>query len=127
MGNIFIAGLGGFLGAILRYVIGSWVRQLSGNHPFPYGTLTVNVLGCLAIGLATQLFEIKQVFSQETRIFLLVGLLGAFTTFSTFGIETLNLFQEGKTGLSIMNILIHLLLGLFAVWLGHRTGHWIWK
>ncbi len=127
MSKILIVGLGGFLGAILRYLLGGWVQNVSGSNTFPYGTLAVNIIGCLAIGLLTQLMETKQVFTPETRIFLFIGVLGAFTTFSTFGNETYHLLRDGQTLLSLANIGAHLFIGLSAVWLGHRFGILIWR
>lgn len=127
MGQIFIIGLGGFIGAVLRYLIGGWVQAFSGSGSFPYGTLSVNLMGCLLIGLLSQLAETGQFFTPETRLFLLMGVLGAFTTFSTFGNETLTLFRNGQTFLSLMNVGAHILLGLSAVWLGHRFGMLLWR
>ncbi len=127
MGKIFIIGLGGFLGAVLRYLIGGWVQGFSGSGSFPYGTLSVNLIGCLLIGLLSQLVETEQFFTPETRLFLLIGLLGAFTTFSTFGNETINLFRDGQAFLSLINIGAHIFLGLTAVWVGHRFGFLIWR
>jgi len=127
MGKVLFVGLGGFIGAILRYWIGGWVQGASGSASFPYGTLTVNLIGCLAIGLLSQLAEASQVMTPETRLFLFIGLLGAFTTFSTFGNESMNLLRDGQTFLSLMNIGAHILFGLVAVWLGHRFGQLIWR
>ncbi len=127
MTKVLFVGLGGFVGAILRYWINGWAQNLSGNTSFPYGTLTVNVMGCLAIGLLSQWAEASQIITPETRLFLFIGLLGAFTTFSTFGNETMNLMRDGQTFLSLSNIGAQVFLGLLAVWLGQRFGQLIWK
>lgn len=127
MEKILFVGLGGFIGAVLRYGIGGWAQTLSGSTNFPYGTLTVNLIGCLAVGLLSQLAEVSQWMTPETRLFLFIGLLGAFTTFSTFGNETINLLRDGQTFLSLANIGAQVLLGLAAVWLGQRFGQLIWR
>ncbi len=85
MAKILIVGIGGFFGAILRYWIGGWAQNLSGSSSFPYGTLAVNLIGCLAIGLLSQLAEASQIMTPETRLFLFIGLLGAFTTIWKIG------------------------------------------
>ena len=115
-------GLGGFIGAILRYAIGGWAQRLAVDSPFPYGTLTVNIAGCLLIGLLAGLVEIRNVFSPDTRLLLLTGVLGAFTTFSTFSYETAALFRDGQIGPGLFNVGAHLLLGLGAVWAGHMLA-----
>jgi len=119
--------MGGFLGAILRYLLSGSIQKLAGNTLFPYGTLIVNLLGCLLIGLLSQLGESRNIFSPEIRYFVFIGILGAFTTFSAFGNETMYLFRNGQTTLSLVNIGAQLGLGLTAVWLGHSLGQAIWK
>ncbi len=120
-------GLGGFLGAILRYLLNGSVQLWTRNSAFPYGTLAVNLLGCLLIGLLSQLGESRNLFSPEIRSFVFVGTLGAFTTFSTFGNETMQLLRNGETALFFVNIGTQLVFGLTAVWLGHSLGQMIWK
>jgi len=120
MNNLLIIGLGGFMGALLRYGVSGFIQNWSKSLTFPFGTLTVNLIGCLLIGIFTQLAESRGIFSSEARSFVLNGLLGAFTTFSPFGNETVSLIKEGKDFLSFANIGLHLILGLSAVWLGLR-------
>lgn len=84
----------------------------------PYGTLAVNVLGCLIIGFLGELTESRNLFSPELRMFVFIGLLGGFTTFSTFGYETMKLMQSGEALYSFSNIFFQVVLGLAAVWLG---------
>ncbi|CAK8714359.1 fluoride efflux transporter CrcB [Candidatus Electrothrix laxa] len=111
-------GAGGFTGAVLRFLVSSWVQGRSGSLVFPLGTLTVNMIGCLLIGFLSTLIEIKAMFSPETRSFILIGLLGAFTTFSTFGNETLNLIRESRIELALLNAGGQVFIGVFLVWLG---------
>ncbi len=127
MHKIILVGMGGFLGAIFRYLLSGSIQKGMGNTLFPYGTLIVNVLGCFAIGLLSQLGESRNILSPEIRYFVFIGILGAFTTFSTFGNETMYLLRNGQTTLSLMNIGVQLVFGLAAVWLGHSLGQAIWK
>lgn len=119
MRSIVIIGLGGFIGAILRYLISGWVQRLSSNPWFPYGTAGVNILGCLMIGLLGGWSEHRDLFSPATRLFLFLGILGSFTTFSTFGFETLSLLRDQRMGAALGNIALQVILGLGAVWLGY--------
>jgi len=116
--KILLVGLGGSIGAIARFLLGGYVYELSGKHWFPFGTLAVNLLGCLVIGLVMGLIQTKDVFSPEWRVFILVGVLGSFTTFSTFGYESIELFRESRAALGLVNIGAHVILGLIGVWLG---------
>jgi CrcB protein len=127
MQNLLLIGLGGFMGALLRYSVSGMVQSWSKSLSFPYGTLVVNLLGCLLIGALSQVAEVKGVLSTEARSFIFIGLLGAFTTFSTFGNDTVSLFREGKDLLSLVNIGLHLVLGLSAVWLGQSLVSQPWK
>ncbi len=116
-------GLGGMLGALLRYGVGLGVRALHGG-PFPAGTLLVNVLGCFAIGWALGHGAGEPRVSGDLRAFAVVGLLGAFTTFSTFGVETVHLIQGGRLGAALGSAALNFGLGLLAVvagsWLGQN-------
>ena len=127
MQNLLLIGLGGFMGALLRYSVSGLIQNLSKSLSFPYGTLFVNLLGCLLIGALSQVAEIRGVISPEARSFIFIGLLGAFTTFSTFGNDTVSLFRDGKDLLSFVNIGLHLVLGLSAVWLGQSLVSQPWK
>jgi CrcB protein len=120
-------GLGGFGGAILRYLVSGWAQQSSGSAAFPYGTLAVNVLGCLVIGVLSYLADARGMFSAETRLFVFVGLLGGFTTFSTFGNETLNLLRDGELLIASLNVTTNVVLCLVAVWAGRAGAFAIWR
>lgn len=124
---MILIGLGGFLGAVLRYLVSGGFQSWSGSAAFPYGTLAVNLIGCLMIGLLAQLVEIRNILSPEARAFLFIGVLGAFTTFSTFGSESMNLLREGQALFSFLNVGAHLLFGFTAVWLGHVCAQFIWR
>lgn len=115
-------GLGGFLGAVGRYALSGWIYRFFSDPWMPWGTLACNVLGCFLIGLLTGLGESRQLFGPEIRLFLFIGLLGGFTTFSTFGMESLNLIREGQWPAFLINVFLSILIGLTAVWIGfHLT------
>jgi fluoride exporter len=115
--NLLIIGIGGFIGAILRYIISGFFYDLYGDK-FPYGTLAVNLIGCFALGFFITMAEGKFIVSPQMRSFAAIGLLGAFTTFSTFSFETLALLQNELYSSAFFNILISVIVGLFAVWAG---------
>jgi len=125
--KLFLAGLGGFVGSVLRYSVSGLVQDLSHSIAFPYGTLAVNLIGCLTIGLLSQLAETRGIFTAETRTLVFVGVLGGFTTFSAFGNETVNLWRQGENGLALMNIGAHLVLCLGAVWLSRVVAFQVWR
>lgn len=112
---------------MLRYWLGGLVQDQTGDGGFPSGTLAVNLIGCLAIGLLAYLIDSRGAAGPATRAFLLVGVLGGFTTFSAFGNETLNLIRDGETALAGANILANVVLGLGAVWAGRFLAHAIWR
>ena len=114
--KLISVGLGGFLGAIGRYWLSGVAQRLSDR--FPIGTLSVNLLGSFLLGFLATLFLEKMIVSQEIRLFVLVGLLGAFTTYSTFSLETLNLMRNGEYVMAGVNVLANVMGTLIAVWLG---------
>ena len=120
MSNVIYVGIGGFLGAVLRYALGSYIHSLTKHLPFYFSTLTVNILGCVLIGLLTGFFESQKILNPEIRLFLMLGLLGSFTTFSTFSLDTLVLFGEDRFLLGILNVFSHVLLGLGGVFFGRE-------
>lgn len=125
MMKMILVGVGGFIGAVLRYAVSGWVHTISRDTSFPSGTLTVNLIGCFLIGLLYYLAQSRGLFSPEWRLVLFIGVLGAFTTFSTFGNETLMLVQNAEQALAIFNVALHVILGLLAVWAGQLLGKWI--
>lgn len=125
--TLFLIGTGGFIGSVLRYLLSGYVQQLSKSIQFPFGTLAVNIVGCAMIGFLAELADHRGVVSAETRAFLMVGILGGFTTFSAFGNETMNLLRDGELGLAVGNIVGHILLSLVAVWLGYSSAYLLWK
>ncbi len=127
MTNIFLVGFGGFIGSILRYLASGYVQQSTKSIDFPYGTLAVNVIGCFVIGFLAQLAEERGAFTSESRLFVFVGILGGFTTFSSFGNETLNLARDSQMLNALANVGANVILGLLAVWLGRTVSYLIWK
>jgi len=117
---LFIA-MGGAVGAVARYLVAGWAQSLTPGV-FPLGTLTVNVVGCLAIGFLATVFAGPLLVREEYRLALLVGVLGGFTTFSTFGLETLALLQDREWGQATLNVVLSNALGLFAVLGGSRLA-----
>ena len=121
MTQLLMVGLGGFLGAVSRFLLADLVQGAAGNR-FPYGTLAVNVVGCAVIGAVTALAETRGGLSDGLRLFLVVGLLGGFTTFSAFGNETLALLRAGEVGPAAANVLANVLLAIGAVWVGRLVA-----
>jgi CrcB protein len=121
--NTFLVGCGGFAGAVLRYAAGGLVHRMLPLATFPFGTLVVNLSGCLVIGALAGLAETRQLFSPEMRLFALVGVLGGFTTYSTFGYESFAMLRDGEALRAAANVLVHVLLGLTAVWLGYMLSY----
>jgi fluoride exporter len=113
-----IVGIGGIFGAISRFAIEHWVSEFTKASVFPFGTLTVNILGCLIIGMLFALIEDYGSISPRLRLLLITGFLGALTTFSSFGLDTFNLIQKNHLIIAIINILVQVVFGLIAVWLG---------
>ena len=112
--------MGGAIGSLLRYLVGAWVQGLLGPA-FPWSTLFVNALGSLLIGAVVRL-SLEGALSGEARLFLAMGVLGGFTTFSTFSYETLILLQDGEALKALVYVLANLFLGLFLAYLGYRLG-----
>ena len=127
MHKVILVGLGGFIGAVLRYLISGGVQSLTQSVAFPHGTLAVNITGCFFIGICSHLVESQIGLTAETRLFLMVGLLGSFTTYSTFSNETVNLLQDQRLFLALLNIASHIILGLSAVLLGRFTIITVWR
>ena len=115
--NVLVVGLGGFLGAIARYGLSGVVQRVAGGS-FPAGTLAVNILGCFLIGGLMCFVGQREFFSPETRLFLVMGFLGSFTTLSAVGYQTFEFLRAGDILMAVVNGAGNLLLGVMAVWLG---------
>src|SRR5579885_613871 len=112
MRSLLIAGAGGFVGTILRYLLNNLIYKSLDYPVFPAGTATINILGCFFIGFIASLAESRISFSPDIRIFIQIGILGGFTTFSTFGYESFTLLKDGQFMLGIGNIFLQVFIGL---------------
>jgi CrcB protein len=122
MNQIFAIAIGGAGGAVLRFLVSSGVYGWLGKG-FPYGTLTVNVIGSFLLGLMTTALLLERVvLAEEFALALLVGCFGSFTTFSTFSLDTLALLEQGHVLKALSNVLMNVLVCLAAVWLGLKIG-----
>jgi len=124
--KVLLVGCGGFLGAVARYLLGGAVHRLVQAPVFPFGTLVVNVSGCLAIGFLGGLADERGALSPGARVFLLIGVLGGYTTFSSFGYETFQLVRDGEMVPALANVLLQVVVGLAAVWAGTSMVRLIW-
>lgn len=124
--RLLLIAIGGAAGSVLRYLVSGVVQQGAGAGVFPWGTLAVNLLGCFAIGVLAELSESRGVLDAEMRGLLIVGLIGGFTTFSTFANETLSALRESQPLSAAGNVLLSVAAGLAAVWLGRLLAHAVW-
>jgi len=123
--KLLLVGTGGFAGSILRYLVSGFVQRSFSRPWFPYGTLAVNLIGCLFIGFFMGLAESRQLFTSEMRLFLFIGFFGGFTTFSTFGLELFTFLRDGQINVALVNMGLHLGLGIIAVGLGQHLSRLI--
>ena len=121
MKNILLVGLGGFVGSVARYQLGGWLLHMTAQERFPFSTFAVNVIGCLVVGVLAGLAERYELFGLGTRLFLFTGLLGGFTTFSAFGLETMYLLRRGEPWVAATYVGASVVLGIGAVWLGIKA------
>jgi len=123
MGKLLLIGLAGFIGTLSRYWLSGVVARRYGET-FPMGTLLVNLVGCFMVGLLFYLLQERFLVNQTVRTVILIGFLGGFTTFSSFGLQTFTLLQDGEFGLAALNILGANVIGLVLVWAGvmRRSG-----
>jgi len=119
LSELIAVGIGGFVGAVMRYVISQWIKLNLGER-FPFVSLVVNVIGCFLAGLFLAIFSKRLHIPDITKTIIMVGFLGAFTTFSAFGIETINYLKVGKFTLAISNVFLNITMSLGAVELGLR-------
>lgn len=111
--------IGGFFGAVSRYTLGEWFQS---QNAFPLGTLCINLIGCLLLGWFLTFISQKAIVKPEFTLFISTGLIGSFTTFSTFSVETIQLFQENLIFVGILYILLSIILGLLLVYVGHKLA-----
>ena len=126
MSQIMIVAAGGALGALMRYGV-TLATQAGFGREFPYGTLSVNVIGSVLIGGLYVWIVERGGLSDEWRLALMVGVLGAFTTFSSFSIETLQLMERGALSAALLNVLLNLILCLGGCWLGLLLTRQLWS
>lgn len=121
MTQLFSIMLGGALGALTRYILSNLVYTWFGRN-FPYGTLTVNIIGSFLMGFLTVLIMQKWAFNPALKLGVLVGFLGSLTTFSTFSLDTLSLLEEGAIFAAMLNVFLSVTVCVTAVWLGMALG-----
>ncbi len=121
MNQLLAIAAGGAIGSVLRFLMSSWVYAVAGRG-FPYGTLAVNIVGSLLIGLLTVVLIERMSLGPEWRAAILIGVLGGFTTFSSFSIETLNLIEAGAHAKAIANVLLSVVVCVGATWVGVVAG-----
>ena len=119
--QVLVIMLGGGIGALMRFIVSTTINEKIGAN-FPYGTLTVNVLGSFLMGFLAMWLVENLDLNPLARLAIFVGFLGAFTTFSTFSMETLNLIEEGLVSRALLNMLVNVGFSVFAVWLGVLLG-----
>ena len=117
MKEILLVAVGGALGSAARYSMSGFILHHTLQHKFPYGTFAVNVIGCLLAGVLVGLAEKHDLISMEGRIFLRTGILGGFTTFSAFGVETIHLLRRGDFLVASSYVVFSVVCGLAALWL----------
>jgi fluoride exporter len=115
-------GVGGFLGSVLRYGFGGYLGRYKAGWTFPIETLVINASGCLVLGVLAGLAETRGLFSGTTRTALFIGLLGGYTTFSTFGYETVQLLRDGQWPAAALSTGLQIVLGVGAVWAGQSIA-----
>ena len=120
--NVLLVGLGGFIGSALRYLSVLGVQRLVKGQWYSYGTLAVNIVGCLVFGFLAGIMHHKGVFGPQARLFLLAGILGGFTTFSAFSFETFAMFRDGMMLGAFANIVLSVVLGLAVAVAGYKLS-----
>lgn len=118
MSNTILIGIAGLLGTLLRYWLASFVTRQAGET-FPWGTMAVNIIGCLLAGAVFYLTEERFSITPVFRQVILIGLLGGFTTFSAYGLQTFTLLRDGKFGFAMVNLIVSNVLGLLMVGAGY--------
>ncbi|KQO81007.1 fluoride efflux transporter CrcB [Rhizobium sp. Leaf262] len=119
--NIALVAIGGAIGSVARYLVGLWGVRLAGPN-FPWGTLTVNVVGAFLIGLMVEIIARRFDASSEVRVFIVTGILGGFTTWSSFTLDAVVLFERGDLGLAAVYLLASLVVSFAAIFAGLALG-----
>jgi len=122
MQAVLLVALGGAVGSVLRYETGAFVLRQAGTVQFPWGTFTVNVLGCAIAGVLAGLGERHAFLTAEMRLLVFTGFLGGFTTFSAFGVETIGLVERGQWGIAALYVVSSVLCGLVALWIALKLA-----
>jgi len=123
MTNLLFVGLGGFVGSVARYLLGGWLLNQKAKSRFPWSTFTVNLFGCLAIGVLSGVAERFGMIGPTARLFLFTGVLGGFTTFSAFGLETVYLLRRNEIWIALAYAAGSVMMGVLFLWLGLRAVH----
>jgi len=123
MTNLLLVGLGGFVGSVARYLLGGWILHQTAEARFPWSTFTVNLFGCLAIGVLSGVAERLGMIGPTARLFLFTGVLGGFTTFSAFGLETVYLLRRNEIWIALAYAVGSVMMGVLFLWLGLRAVH----
>lgn len=117
--NLLWVGFGGAVGAVLRFIVGGWVHRSLSGATFPWGTMVVNLTGCLLLGGLNGLADSRGLFGPGARLFLFIGLLGGFTTFSSYAFESMALARDAELARAFANVAGQVVFGLAAAWLGY--------
>jgi len=120
--SLLMVGIGGFFGSMSRYATVVWVKHLFKADLFPWGTLVVNAIGCLVLGYLSGLAFHKNLLSSNVQLMIMVGFLGGYTTFSTFGADTVNLFRTQHHVTGFLYVLAQLVLGFTLSWGGFAAS-----
>lgn len=122
MFNVLAVGAGGFIGAILRYSLGQLSKTILPGIAFPLGTFLANIIGAFLIGVAFQIFTKQDAMGSAIQLFVMVGIMGGFTTFSSFSLETVNLINGGRFGIAAIYAVVSVLICLLGVWIGKSVA-----
>ena len=121
MQKTILIGLAGLAGTLLRYWLAGFVARQYGET-FPWGTMAVNLIGCFITGAVFYLTEERFLISPAVRTVILIGLLGGFTTFSSYGLQTFTLMRDGEFGMATLNVAVSNVVGLMMLWVGYVLG-----
>lgn len=121
--KLLLVGLGGFAGAVGRYLVSGLAHKVFNTETYPVGTITVNIIGCLLLGFLAGLVQTREFLSTEIRLCVMIGLLGSFTTYSTFSYETVMLLRDGQYIAAVVNVIGHIIVGLLAVAGGYAVAN----